>query len=111
MTKLYTLKLNKNFKTAYYHGKAYVHPLLILYVCKNREPFSRIGITTSKKIGGAVQRNRCRRIIREAYRPLCTQLKGHYDLVFVARKATVFSTSTKLNEVIRQQLSKAGLLL
>ncbi len=111
MTTLYTLKLNKDFKTAYYHGKAFVHPLLILYVRKNREKVSRIGITTGKKVGGAVQRNRCRRIIREAYRPLCPQLKGHYDLVFVARKATVHSTSTALHEVIKQQLKKAGLLL
>ncbi|MBR2406084.1 MAG: ribonuclease P protein component [Clostridia bacterium] len=111
MTKLYTLKLNKDFKTAYYHGKTFVHPLLILYVRKNREKVSRIGITTGKKIGGAVQRNRCRRIIREAYRPFAARLQGHYDLVFVARKATVETTSTKLHAVIGDMLKKAGLPL
>lgn len=110
MTKLYTIKLNKDFKTAYYHGKAFVHPLLILYVRKNREKTCRIGITTGKKVGGAVQRNRSRRIIREAYRSFQPQLTGHYDLVFVARKATAESNSNALREVMQQQLKKAGLL-
>lgn len=110
MTKLHTIKLNKDFKTAYYHGKAFVHPLLILYVRKNKEKVSRIGITTGKKVGGAVQRNRCRRIIREAYRPLCSRITRHVDLVFVARKATVDSTSKQLHEVITQLLTKAELL-
>ncbi len=111
MTKLCTLKLNKEFKTAYYHGKSFVHPLLILYVRKNREKVCRIGITTGKKVGGAVQRNRCRRIIREAYRPFAGQIGGHYDLVFVARTATANSTSTQLHAVIGNMLKQAGLLV
>ena len=110
MTKLYTIKLNKDFKTAYYHGKVYVHPLLILYVRKNREKTPRIGITTGKKVGGAVQRNRSRRIIREAYRSFAGQITRHVDLVFVARATTPRSTSTELREVMREQLKKAGLL-
>ncbi len=110
MTKLCTIKQNKDFRTAYYHGKVYVSPLLVLYVRKNREKTVRIGITTGKKVGHAVQRNRCRRIIREAYRRLYPQLSGGWDLVFVARAATVGSTSTALYEVMCQQLKKAGLL-
>ncbi len=111
MTKLCTLKLNKEFKTAYYHGKVFVHPLLILYVKKNKTASCRLGITTGKKIGKAVQRNRCRRIIRAAYRQVAPSIQGHADLVFVARKATVTSTSTELYRVMQQQLKKAGLLL
>ena len=110
MTTLCTLKLNKDFRTAYYHGKVFVHPLLILYVRKTREGKPRLGITTGKKVGKAVQRNRCRRIIREAYRRIHPQLKGGWDLVFVARAATVGTTSTVLYAVMQQQLKKAGLL-
>ena len=109
MTKLYTIKLNKDFKTAYYHGKVYVHPLLILYVRKNREKTPRIGITTGKKVGGAVQRNRSRRIIREAYRQCRPHITGNYDFVFVARNATTHAKSTELCAVMEQLFKKAGL--
>ena len=42
-----------------------VSPVVVTYVLKNRAGTVRVGITTSKKIGGAVQRNRARRVIRE----------------------------------------------
>ena len=111
MTKLCTLKLNKEFRTAYYHGKVFVHPLLIVYVRKNKAGLSRLGITTGKKVGKAVQRNRCRRIIREAFRQHYPAIQGNWDIVLVARKATVDSTSTALYRVMQQLFKKAGLLL
>ncbi len=110
MAKLCTLKLNKEYRTAYYHGKVFVHPLLIVYIRKNKAGLSRLGITTGKKVGKAVQRNRCRRIIREAYRQIHPSIQGNWDLVFVARTATADSTSTALYGVMKQLLKKAGLL-
>ncbi len=110
MVKLHTIKLNKDFRTAYYRGRVFVHPLLILYVRKTRIGEPRIGITTGKKVGKAVKRSRCRRIIREAYRRIQPELSGGWDLVFVARAATTGTTSTALYTVMRQQLKKAGLL-
>lgn len=66
--KLAAIKTNKDFRTAYYRGKSQVHPALVTYARRNRQKVTRIGITTGKKLGTAVQRNRCRRVIREAYR-------------------------------------------
>ena len=109
METLCMLKQNKEFRTAYYRGKVFVHPLLVLYLRKNREGTPRLGITTGKKIGNAVQRNRCRRIIREAFRQLLPQVSGNFDFVFVARKATVNSKSTELYSVMKQMLKKAGI--
>ena len=63
-----TLKENKDFRRHYHRGKSYVSPVLVTYVMKNRKAGLRIGFTTSKKIGIAVQRNRSRRIMREAFR-------------------------------------------
>lgn len=108
MAKLNALKLNKEFKTAYYHGRSLVHPSLITYVRKNRFGLTRIGITTGKKIGKAVKRNRCRRIIREAFRQLLPQVKSGYDYVFVARTATVKRTSTEIAQIMRTQLKSIG---
>ena len=70
----------------------------------------RIGVTAAKKIGGAVQRNRARRIIKEAYRNLCGQVRPGWNLVFVARAATVDKTSTQIQQVMHGLLEKAGVI-
>lgn len=62
-----TLKLNKEFKRLYFKGKSAVHPLIVTYASKNRLGRNRIGITVTKKVGKAVCRNRCKRIIRAAF--------------------------------------------
>ena len=82
---------------------------LVLYVLKNRQRVLRVGITTSKKIGNAVQRNRARRVIREAFRPLAPEVHTGYDLVFVARGRTPFVKSTEVQAHLGRQLKAAGL--
>lgn len=104
------LKENKDFRAAYYRGKALVHPLIIVYVKKNRLHTLRMGITTGKKIGKAVQRSRCRRVIREAFRAIAPRLEPSYDYVLVARTRTVFAKSTDVQKVLEDQFTKAGLL-
>lgn len=110
MNSVETLKTNSDFRRAYARGKSYTNPALVLYVRKNRAGSSRIGITASKKIGNAVQRNRARRVIREAFRQIKSPLKGHYDLVFVARTKTVFKKSTDIYEIMLPMLTNAGVI-
>ena len=110
MTKFAVINTNKDFRTLYYRGKSQVHPVLVTYVRKNRLGYPRAGITTGKKIGGAVQRNRCRRVTREAYRLLLPQISGGWDLVFVARARTLKCKSTAVRVVMEEQLRAAGVL-
>ncbi len=49
----------------------------------NTLEWSRVLVTTPRMFRGAVQRNRARRHIREAYRLVKHRIKGHYDLAFV----------------------------
>ena len=67
-----------------------------------------MGITTSKKIGNAVERNRARRIIRAAFRDNLPYLKNEYDFVFVARSRIKHLKSTDISAIMSKQLSKAG---
>lgn len=101
-----TLKLNRDFKRCYSKGAFLSHAALVTYARKNRGNDTRIGVTTSKKIGNAVQRNRARRIIKAACRELKDELPVGYDLVFVARHKTVFLKSTDLVPVMRFHLGK-----
>lgn len=107
MKNLESIKLNKEFKRAYFQGKYKAHPLVVTYLVKNRLEKTRVGITTSKKIGKAVERNRARRVIRAAYTAVKKEGKIPlgYDLVFVARAKTADCKSTDLEKVILKQIS------
>lgn len=48
-------------------------------------PLTRVGYITSKKVGGAVQRNRARRLLREAMRHLAGQIGTSWDIVLIAQ--------------------------
>jgi ribonuclease P protein component len=50
---------------------------------------TRVGYITSKKLGGAVKRNRARRLMREAIRALAVELPAGWDLVLIAQNAIV----------------------
>ncbi len=104
-----TLCENKAFRTLYYRGKSQVHPALVTYVRRNRFGYPRVGITTGKKLGKAVQRSRCRRVIREAFRPLLPRV-GSVDIVFVARGRTLGYKSTQLAPIMEKQLETLGAL-
>ena len=84
-----SLNLNKDFLRLYHRGKSCAKPALVVYAMKNRTGHCRVGITTSKKIGNAVQRNRARRVIRASLQQIlrADSLAG-WDFVFVARTKT-----------------------
>lgn len=107
--KAVSLTVNSDFRRAYARGKVYTNPALVTYINRNRAGICRIGITTSKKIGNAVQRNRARRVIRAAFNEM-PELKGAYDIVFVARTRTIYRKSTELVPVMRRHLSLAGVI-
>ena len=105
------LKQNSDFRRAYGRGKSYSDPALVTYVLKNnRAGICRIGITTSKKIGNAVERNRSRRVIREAFRHLCPKVSPCYDIVIVARSKTKYLKSTRIEEIMREMFTREGML-
>ncbi len=105
-----TLTRNKEFTRAYTRGKSFVHPLLVTYVVKKRAGQTRVGITSSKKIGNAVTRNRARRVIRAAMQQQLPKDAGSWDIVFVARGKTAASKSWQLEKVMKKQLEAAGVL-
>lgn len=110
MEKLVPICRNNDFRRIYARGKSYVSPLVVVYALKNRTKNVRVGITTSKKVGNAVQRNRSRRVIREAFRALAPRVRAGFDLVLVARGKTPYVKSTDVRRQLERQLQAAGLL-
>ena len=106
------VKLNENsdFRRAYGRGKSYAGATVVTYVLKNRTSCLRYGITTSKKVGNAVERNRCRRVIRAAFDAVYPQITVNCDLVFVARSRTKYVKSTVIRDEMLKQLKIAGVI-
>lgn len=104
MSRYTVLNRNGDFVRIYRRGKSQVHPLLVTYILRNRSNCPRVGITATKKVGGAVQRNRAKRVIRAAYASLGYPLPPGYDVVFVARGRTTLAKSTQISEVMSKQL-------
>ena len=111
MPKVQKLKQNSDFRRSYGRGKSFSEPALVTYVLKNnRAGVCRYGITTGKKIGNAVTRNRCRRVISAAFGEISSQISGGYDIVFVARYRTSRVKSTEIKEIMIRQLKNAGVI-
>ncbi|MGI5895386.1 MAG: ribonuclease P protein component [Oscillospiraceae bacterium] len=103
--KIVSLKLNKEFKRLYYRGRFKGHALLVTYMMKNSRGMNRVGITTGKKVGGAVARSRSRRVIRAAWQEVSPGLPQGYDFVFVARSATPSAKSGQIARVMKGQIA------
>ncbi len=101
-----SIKLNHEFQRAYRKGKSHLSKEVVVYVFRNRRAQNcRYGITTSKKIGNAVVRNRARRVIRAAWRALEAEMLPGYDFIFVARAKTAHIKSTEMLRVLRGLLA------
>mgnify|MGYP001073717669 CR=1 FL=1 len=103
------IRRNSEYGRVYARGKSYVNPALVLYVLKTRGKKTRVGLTATKKIGHAVQRNRARRVMRAALSEHLAQNIGGYDIILVARGQTPRLKSTQLSKTLGKLFAKAGL--
>ena len=99
--KLNPLTQNHLFTKAYRNGISDVNRICAVYIMKNIHKSSdgsplptMLGISVNAKLGGAVQRNRVKRIIREGYRQNLERIKPGLIIVIAARGAA-FSKSCK----------------
>ena len=90
MPKANRLRKPGEFRRVYDRGKRFDGRLMTIFLLPSGLEFQRLGITASKKgIGNAVQRNRAKRLLREAFRLSKSELKelqGKYDWVLNARR-------------------------
>ena len=79
------MKDNKRFSACFRKGRFCACGFVTAYFLPNGTALNSVGISVSKKIGGAVERNRAKRIIRAAYRLNEQSFPVGYDIVFAAR--------------------------
>jgi ribonuclease P protein component len=82
------LSRSGEFDRVYRDGSSNATRYLVLYSFPRKEDDPgeiRLGVSASRKIGGAVERNRVKRVLREAFWSLADRLPDGYDFVIVAR--------------------------
>lgn len=104
------LKQNYEFRRLYSRGISMVTPAFVLYAAKGRKDRVRFGITVSKKIGTAVNRNRAKRVLYAAFYECQNDVVKGYDFVAVARHKALLLKSTDIAYMMKNELQKAGLI-
>lgn len=94
------IKDNRIFQRCYRNGRYAVCGFMCAYFIPNGMPYNRLGITAGKKLGGAVMRNRVKRIVRAAYRLRECDMPIGYDIVFVGRNDAAMKTSADVEKFI-----------
>ena len=80
------LRSSRDFQQIYDSGQRAGDAHLLIFARRNQLNITRIGLSVSRKHGGAVQRNRRKRVLREAFRKLQHQLPIGLDLILIPRQ-------------------------
>jgi ribonuclease P protein component len=101
------LSRSSDFQRVYRQGSSTASRFLVLYTFKRADDAPaegpRLGLSVSKKLGGAVVRNRVKRLVREAFAAYEPQVSREYDVVFIARPQV-------LELIARQEQGEKGLV-
>jgi ribonuclease P protein component len=90
-----------DYQRVFQQGTKLVAPVFVLYVLPTSASHSRLGMAVSRRVGGAVVRNRVKRRLRELFRRHKSLLCPVCDVVFVARQG---AAEASLEEYTRQFL-------
>lgn len=106
------LRSPREFQRVYALRNSVADAWLVLYAAPNDLGLTRIGLSVSRKVGGAVVRNRWKRLLREAFRLSRQRLSLGFDLVVIPRApapptlAELQSSLVKLSQRAQTKLAR-----
>jgi ribonuclease P protein component len=133
----FRLTRSEDFKRVRRSGKSYAHPLVVLIVQTHDkrstpqngsvdkrsttaphapggnpvdQPRVKVGVAAGRTVGTAVYRNRAKRLLREAMRPLIPNIASGLDLILIARPALVSATLEETRQALLVLLQRAQVL-
>ena len=92
------------------HGKSYAHPFIVLVALPNEGHVSRFGFSAGRSVGKAVQRNRAKRLMREAMRSVRESFAPGWDVVVIARRPLADASYWEARRILLGLLKRADLL-
>jgi len=98
------LRTGAEFDAVFKRGARLDGRLFLLVAAPNGRPFDRLGLAVSRRVGGAVERNRARRLLRESFRRLPRPRGPGVDLVVVARPDLIGRGQAEVDRELRERV-------
>ena len=110
MKRRFRVRRNARFQEIRARAKAFSNTLLVMAALPNELPYSRFGFSVSARIGGAVERNRIKRQLREIMRLRMGEIAPGWDVVIIARRPARTVDYWELDAACARLLGRAHLL-
>ena len=127
MQRKFRLTRSEDFKRVRRSGKSYAHPLVVLIIQAHDQrsttvpralggspadqPRVKVGVAAGRTVGTAVVRNRAKRLLREAMRPLIPNIASGFDLILIARPGLVSASLEDTRRALLTLLQRAQILI
>jgi len=105
------LRYKKDFDRLYKKGRSIGDKYVVVFHVSNGLPYVRKAFLASKKVGGAVARNRARRLMKESFRKLEKSVKPGKDILLIARNTITDKKCAEIEKSIRKAFERGGLLM
>ncbi len=103
------LRSKSDFERVYALKNKAADGVLLIFAARNEGPVTRIGLSVSKKHGGAIVRNRLKRLLREAFRLMQHQIPANLDLIVIPlskEKASLVAYQESLVKATRRLMRR-----
>lgn len=109
--KKYRIKKNDEFQKVFQNGRSTANRQFVIYVLdKPEQPYFRVGLSVSKKLGKAVVRNRIKRYIRQVFLETGEQIVPGKDYVIIARRPVSDMGYAEVKKSLIHVFRKAGIM-
>ncbi len=108
--RLVMLTRPQDFAAIQERGASRSHPLLVVRTLRTDLDTTRFALSTGRRLGGAVVRNRLRRRLREVLRVMAPSFRPGWDVLIIARPALVEADHQALVEALRRLLARSGVI-
>ena len=106
----FRLKASQEIRKIRQAGLSYSNPLVVLITSPNLGTKTKLAVIASRSVGGAVQRNRCKRLIRAGLNPFLNQIEEGHNILLIARSQLLNAKFEEIEQAIFSLLVKSKLI-